>query len=291
MSVKFFGQYLLEQGKIIKEELLDALEFQKKNNAKLGTIAIDAGYLTSSQVEHIHNEQQRTDKLFGEIAIGLNYLTPDQLEDLLIMQKNERISLGDALVQKGYLTLSELEDVLKAFKKYQDNFLKTVRFTIAKTQSPEIPDVFLDLTVKFIRRLADFDVEVMASHNNSQKICPHIWNIYQIFSGDTTGLYMISIPDKTLLRIASGIAQEPLHEIDDFTKDAAKEFVNTLVGNTVAKLSHKGLRLNLKPPELATSLGVVKIPNESTEIVSVTLGSPQFEIQMSVLYSPLLKKI
>ncbi len=291
MSVKFFGQYLLEQGKIIKEELLDALEYQKKNNAKLGTIAIDAGYLTAQQVEHIHTEQQRTDKLFGEIAIGLNYLTPEQLEDLLIIQKNERISLGDALVQKGYLTLSELEDVLRAFKKYQDSFLKTVRFTITQTKNPEIPDIFLDLTVKFLRRLADFDVEVTASHNNSEKICPYIWNVYQQFIGDTVGLYMISLQDKALLKIASGIAQETIYEVDDFAKDAAKEFVNTLVGNSVAKFSHKGLKMNLKPPELAPSLSGIKIPPESSEVVSVTLASPQYDIQMTVFYSPLTKKI
>lgn len=289
MSIKFFGQYLLEHGRIIKEELLDAIEFQKKVNAKLGTIALDAGYLTAQQVEHIHSEQQRTDKLFGEIAIGLNYLTSEQLEELLLIQKNERISLGDALVQKGYLTLSELEETLHSYKAYQEQFEQKAQYAIIKAPNPEFVNAFLDLTIKFLLRLTDIEVDVIASHNDPQKIAPYIWNFYQQFTGDTTGIYVISVSEKTVLKIASGIAQETLYEIDDFTKDATKEFVNTLVGNTLAKLSHLGIKLNLKPPEIATSLSMIKIPTESCHVVSTFLSSPQYELEMSVLYSPIVK--
>lgn len=290
MSIKFFGQYLLEHGKIIKEELLDAIEFQKKVNAKLGTIALDAGYLTAQQVEHIHNEQQRTDKLFGELAIGLNYLTSEQLEELLIIQRNERVSLGDALVQKGYLTLSELETELYKYKQYQEQFSQKAQYAIVKSPNPELVDAFVGLTIRFLLRLTEIEVDVISSHTNPQKIAPHIWSFYQQFSGDSSGIYVISVPEKTLLKIASGIAQDTIYEIDDFTKDAVKEFVNTLVGNTLAKLSHLGIKLNLKPPEVATSLNMIKIPTDSANVVSVTLSSPQYEVQMSVLYSSLVPK-
>jgi len=290
MSVKFFGQYLLEQGKIIKEELLDALEFQKKVNAKLGTIALDAGYLTAEQVERIHSEQQRTDKLFGEIAIGLNYLTPEQLEELLIIQKNERISLGDALIQKGYLTLSELEEVLKEFKRSQEVFIQKAKFGIVKSTHPEFTESFIDLTIKFLRRLTDIEVEVIASHNNPEKIAPYIWNVYQNFFGDTVGFYMLSLHEKSFLQIASGIAQEKLREIDDFAKDGVKEFINTLVGNTAARLSQHGIKIDLKPPNIAPSVGLLQIPPEVIETVSVTLAASQYEMQMSLLYSAINDK-
>lgn len=287
MSVKFFGQFLLERGKIIKEELLDALEFQKTINVKLGTIALDAGYLNAEQVERIRSQQITTDKLFGEIAIDMQYLTPEQLEELLVIQKNERISLGDALLQKGYLNLSELEEELKVYKSQQNVYEAKGQYAIVKSLNPEIPQTFIDLTIKFLRRLVDIDVDVLESHNNPEKIAPYLWNVCQQFYGNTKGMYILSLSEKPLLKIASNIAQENLKEIDDLAKDGSKEFVNTLVGNTVAKLSQKNIKLSLKPPELYPSLGQIHIDPHWTQTTSVRLSSSEYEIQLSIVYSPL----
>jgi len=287
MSVKFFGQFLLERGKIIRQELLDALEFQKTINVKLGTIALDAGYLNAEQVESIRNQQMTTDKLFGEIAIEMKYLTTEQLEDLLLIQKNERISLGDALVQKGYLNLSELEEELKQYKKQQETYETKGQYAIVKSLNSEIPQTFVDLSIKFLRRMVDINVDALESHNDQQKIAPYLWNVCQQFYGNSNGMYILSLSEKPLLKIASGIAQENLKEIDELAKDGAKEFVNTVVGNTVSKLSHKGIKLGLKPPEIYPSLGHIHIDPQCSQTASVKLSSAEYEIQLSIVYSPL----
>lgn len=287
MSVKFFGQFLLERGKIIKEELLQALEFQKKVNVKLGTIALDAGYLTAEQVEIIRSEQQTTDKLFGEIALERNYLTAEQLEEILLLQRNESISLADALLQKGCLSLSTLEEELKLYKEQQASYEAKVHYAIVKSLHPDIPQTFIDFTVKFLRRIAEIEVDVMQSHNDPEKIAPHIWNVCQQFDGKTTGIYLLSLNEKPVLKIASGVAGEKLRAMDDFTKDGVKEFVNILMGNSLAKLSQKGIKLSLKAPELYTSLRHIQIPEASTQTVSVKLVSSEYEMQLSILYSPM----
>ena len=48
-------QNRIEQGKIIREELLDALDLQKSMNAKIGTIALEGNYLTQEQIDSILN--------------------------------------------------------------------------------------------------------------------------------------------------------------------------------------------------------------------------------------------
>ena len=285
MTVKFFGQFLLERGKILKEELLDALGFQKTVNVKLGTIALDAGYLTADQIMKIHQEQQRTDKLFGEIAIEMNFLSPEQLEELLIIQKNERISLGDALLEKGYLSLHRLEEELREYKKSQEGMVEAAYSLLKQATSHQIPEIFLDLTIKLLRRLADLDVKVIDSHDEPERVAPHIWNVCQQFKGDSCGIYILSLTDRPLLKIASGIAEETLTQIDNFTKDGVQEFVNMLVGNSAAKLSQDGIKINLQPPEIHTSLSSININFPKSFTVSVKLATTRYEMQMSIIYT------
>jgi len=292
MPLKFFGQFLLERGKILRQELLDALEFQKQANVKLGTIALEGGYLTKEQIDHIRLEQQRIDKMFGEVAVQLKYLTPQQVQELLEIQKNERITLGEALVQKGYLSLANLEQELAEFKKLQEGVTEKVYLAVKKAPAPAIPETFLDLTIKLFRRMVDIDLEVVESHKDVSKIVPYLWNIYQRFSGDIMGLCVISFTEPIFLKTASHVALEKFWEIDDLAKDGVREFVNVVVGNSAAQLSHdNGLRLSLHPPKFFTSLATIEIPMEISETVAIKLSCPAYELQdynlqVSILYSP-----
>lgn len=198
--------------------------------------------------------------------------------------------MGDALLQKGYLSLSELETELKIFKQEEKNLDVKAHGAVMNAPDRELPEAFIDLTIKFLRRMSDIDVEIINSHNDEEKIAPHLWNVCQAFYGDSDGLYVLSMSEKPLLEVASSIAQETLHEIDDFTKDGAKEFVNTLVGNSAAKLSKNGIKISLRPPEIHSSLGQINIASESSTTVSVKLASADYDLQMSVAYSPIASR-
>lgn len=286
MSVKFFGQFLLERGRILKEELMDALDFQKSVNVKLGTLALDAGYLKAEQIEGIHAEQQRTDKMFGEIALEQNLLSPEQLEELLVIQKNERITLGEALVQKGYLTLGDLEVELNAYKEEQKGYTVKAREAVENLQGTLVAETFLDVTAKLLLRLADMEVQPIESHNDKERVAPFMWNVYQQFFGDTDGTYIISLSDEPFLKIASQVAHEKIWEVNDFAKDSVMEFANIVVGNTASKLSQEGIKVDLKPSKVVTSLGNIEIPENANQTIAVSVASQSYSLQVSVVYSP-----
>ena len=54
MYAQFFGNFLLNEGVINSEQLLEILKTQTDVKVKLGTLAMAAGYMTASEVERIH---------------------------------------------------------------------------------------------------------------------------------------------------------------------------------------------------------------------------------------------
>ena len=51
MFTQYFGNYLIESGIISAEQFKEALQQIKDKRAKLGVLAIEAGYMTPAQVE------------------------------------------------------------------------------------------------------------------------------------------------------------------------------------------------------------------------------------------------
>src|SRR3972149_421897 len=106
MNSRFFGQYLLEKGRITSEQLVAALEQQKTVQAAIGILALESGLLTAEQIKQILTEQRKTGLRFGEQAVVMGSLTQTQVDELLQEQEvSHRVRLGEVLVSKGYLTL------------------------------------------------------------------------------------------------------------------------------------------------------------------------------------------
>ena len=76
MYAQFFGNFLLSHELITTEQLLEAMERKNANRPRLGTLAMHAGYLSASEVEHIHIMQTHRDMKFGELAVELGLLSP-----------------------------------------------------------------------------------------------------------------------------------------------------------------------------------------------------------------------
>ena len=59
MSTRFFGQYLLEKGRITSQQLLDALECQNDITAPIGAMALEQGLLTPAQIRQVLDQQRK----------------------------------------------------------------------------------------------------------------------------------------------------------------------------------------------------------------------------------------
>jgi len=56
------GEILIESGEITKEQLLEALQFQKENGGLLGEILVGLGYINDEKLKEHLKEQWRHEK-------------------------------------------------------------------------------------------------------------------------------------------------------------------------------------------------------------------------------------
>ena len=104
------GELLVENGLLTEQQLLEALETQKKERKLLGEIIVELGFTTRENLDATLARQYGS-KL-GEILIGKGLISFEQLEQALDEQKNSPKSLGEILIDKGYVTEADLMDGL-----------------------------------------------------------------------------------------------------------------------------------------------------------------------------------
>ncbi len=119
MSVRFFGQFLIDSGEVGEADLREALDLQAERNRKFGEWATWCGYLTEEQAERINLAQRWTDRFFGELAVEFEFLTRDQVSELLARQEASQIRVGEALVEIGALDRDRLKRLLDLFETEQ----------------------------------------------------------------------------------------------------------------------------------------------------------------------------
>ena len=91
MAIKFFGHFLLDEGKLTNEQLIEVVDFQAQNNLSLGELAIRESLLTQKEANLINDKQRSLDKRFGEVAVSLGLLDDTQIVSLLGTQKKEKL--------------------------------------------------------------------------------------------------------------------------------------------------------------------------------------------------------
>lgn len=283
MGIKFFGQYLLEKGKITRESLLKAVELQKDINVSIGTIALEKGFLTPAQINKIHQEQYRTDKKFGEIAQDFGFLTAEQLQELLDAQMSRRLYLGEALVRIGALTLEELEESLKTYVKEQEREEEDLQKVLKGVKNAEVVSAFIDLVIKMFLRLARQIVKVSACHQDKTKINIYDYTIVQKISGQININFILNMSSELLLKTAEKMINKEVKQVDAFTMDAVKEFVNITTGNACSKLSSSGLKLRSQPPTIYDNSTSLKYPiEENKEVVVVPFLSTVGQLEVGL---------
>jgi chemotaxis protein CheC len=112
---KKFGELLLAEGYITREQLDKAIAMQRDSRRFIGELMVARGYITNDQRNVILNSQKYTTyaRKFGELVVERNLVTPDQLEALLNIQKHAGSFIGEILVYMGHLDPAIKESVLQ----------------------------------------------------------------------------------------------------------------------------------------------------------------------------------
>ncbi len=279
MSVKFFGQFLLERGIVTRSHLVAAIRLQESRNLRLGDYAVRRGYLTEPQADQINQAQLTADKRFGELAIEMGLLTPEQVDELLILQQNDYILLGEALIDQNAIERSALDRELEAFKRDQTRYIIDEVVFPPGTKEPSLLAVPIDLTPKMLLRLLGIHGKLGAGESESRYPVERLVSVTISFTGSVKVDYTLSVSRDIAASVTEKIMGEPpLPGDDDVVTDSVKELANIICGNAAAKYAQLGRRVEIGPP----SMGVPNIgPEKGFIFFPIHVAEGAVEVRLS----------
>ena len=248
MSVKFFGQFLIERGENDAEQVREALELMKSENRDVGELAIAEGYLSREDCLHINAAQRDRNLPFGALAIELGLLTGSQLDQVLQIQNETRLFMGAALVRLGYLAEDRAALLLDEFKLDQAIYQPGQLELPASLGANRLAVSLLDLIPKFCMRMSRIHVKLCPARQMGQ-IPTFEFRVELIVRGDP-GVGIILMGDREFgAQLAAGVSGLDPRTLDrDMVKDGMGEFLNVLAGNVVALLEPEGIVAAPEPP-------------------------------------------
>lgn len=249
MSVKFFGQFLIEKNIITPEQLIDAVDFQETVNQKFGDYAVSKGYLTKDDVLKVQAAQNKTDKMFGDIAIIMGLLTQKQVDEILVRQKNDHVYIGAALVKKGFIAPANLVKHLDDFKQDQAGYEVGEIFIPEGTDSPDMIQDMVAITKKLLYRVSRINAKIGKGSVSTEEPERNFAVISVSLVGPASYDYILSCSLEASEVIASSIlGMNVINEPGEIIADAVKEFANIVCGNIISKFAQKGKSVEISPP-------------------------------------------
>lgn len=293
MFTQFFGNYLLNQKLVTPEQLVIALQEKNNTRMKLGVLAINAGYMTASQVERVHELQSTMDKRIGDIAVELGYMTEDQVMELLHSQPLGYLLLGQTLVDKGFLSNTDFENAINSYKqKYSltddeisANSSNKVEELISslydfnKTSNPALYEEFVSLLLNNLVRFVGDDFTPLQPETsiNSTSFKETSQNIEGSFNAFTN----IFADELTLIDFASRYSGEEILQLNEYVEASAQDFVNLHNGLfTVNVSNNQGIELKLTPPTPLSELTPNKVDNCLILPFQYPFGTIRFSISL-----------
>jgi len=115
MAKELFGQFLIRRGKVLQDDIEEALVLQEILHDSLGAAALASDLITFKQVGEILDHMDNSASNFSEAAVELKILTPKQVEELKIKAGDCQFRLGQLLVATTKLSQNELDEELVHF--------------------------------------------------------------------------------------------------------------------------------------------------------------------------------
>jgi len=122
MAGRSFGQYLVDQGLIKREDHKKVIELQNKDRL-LGDLGIELNWLTQDNISSILTyQEEHAGVRFGEAAVSLSLLNSIQLKYLLDLRTRRKKPISDILINNGVITQETLNKALMGFNQKRKKF-------------------------------------------------------------------------------------------------------------------------------------------------------------------------
>jgi len=253
MGVKFFGQYLIEQGVVDSDQIRAALQLMDDENRSLGELAEAGGILTAEEAAKVNAQQRYCDIPFGELAVEMGLLSDEQVEYLIGFQDQTRLRIGHALVRLGFMSNERLLKLLVQFENEQ------ALFRIGNVPLPEglennlLAATVLDLFPKLLVRVARIGVRI-GNEQAASEVPDYPVRIAVAVTGDV-GLLICLLGDEEFSLQLAGATEgfdesrlEATRQNPVLLADGVGEFLNVLAGNAMGLLERKKIATELEPP-------------------------------------------
>lgn len=258
MFNQYFGNYLLNKSLITREQLKEALDYQKSTHLKMGILAVNAGYMTVKQITEIHQLQKKVDKKFGELAIQQGYLNNEKIEELLSTQKQGHLLLGQALIDKNYMSIEKFKEALDDYKQdygfseeefealQQDNIEEFVKSFIefGDNTNHQIYQDYISLFIRNLIRFADYSSRI--ERNAVSEECSTDWIVGQQITGQFDLFTAIAADEEVFLELAGRYAGEYFDKPNELALASFSEFLNLHNGIFLVNMSNQGIDLRME---------------------------------------------
>jgi hypothetical protein len=254
MGIKFFGQFLTEQGAVNSDQIRAALKLMEEENRSLGTLAEAGGILTAEEAAKVNAQQRTCDVPFGELAVEMGLLSEEQVDYLLGFQEQTRLRIGQALVRQGSLPNKRLLKLLVQFENEQ------ALFRIGNVDLPKglennlLAATVLDLLPKLLVRVARIGVRI--GRGQAAADVPDLpVRTAVVVTGDVGLLICLLGNEEFSLQLAGATAGldesrlEAARQNVALLVDGVGEFLNVLAGNAMAMLERKQITTEIAPPQ------------------------------------------
>ncbi|SFG27512.1 hypothetical protein SAMN04487761_11061 [Lachnospiraceae bacterium C7] len=252
MYSQFFGNFLLINKYVTKEQLFDAMQKQSNDRIKLGTLAISEGLMTAEEVDEVIIQQTHEDKKFGELAIEQGFLTNDEVLQLLKAQVPSFLQLAQTFVDEEILTNQDLANIITEYRseseiydldftsddqkdtieKLFDNF-----FVMSETPLSHYGRMYLELLFNnFIRFIGEdftpLDGSAITEFAPEKCVCQKV-------IGDYSVVTYIDMDEDTAVEFASRYVGDQFSEYDEYVSASLEDFINLHNGVFIVNVSNE----------------------------------------------------
>jgi hypothetical protein len=265
VSVKFFGQFLIERREIDSSQLQEALAMIKAESRTLGEIAIQLAFFSGADARRVNRQQRVDDRPFGELAVEMGLLTPQQLQQALVIKERTHLYLGESLVRLGHLPVERLGGLLDEFKINQAPYEQgPVAILPGELVGNRLARAVVDLVPKLCRRVASLPVKVSIGEPLGE--VPDLHYRVSVSMRSVSALAVALSGDRefalTLAAAAAGLAPESFDE--ELIEDGLGEFLNVVAGHALTVVASEGVSSHLSAPDL----GVLPAEGYAFEIIA-----------------------
>ena len=252
-AAKFFGEYLVYLELITKEQLGEATNYVDSHNVRLGQLAVDQGFMTTTQADSLNKKQREVDKPFGALAVEHGLLTEEQLNELLDIQKSKRIRIGDAIKNLELLTAEVVEEAFSKFEQLGDKPVEVKEHPLLPKElaGNRMAELVIETFPKIATRVAGIQSKV----DHGRPVTPNfMWDCTAslILADENTLKVYLSVNEDladTILRRLFGDEMAESEMAPEFD-DAIAEFLTIVTAAAVRSLSEEGQKVKMNRSEI-----------------------------------------